>query len=298
MEPEVMRFEVRDGVCAGETFAVGHRRVVVGRDLDCDVLLDDPEVSGEHVSLKMIDHHLEVHDLGSRTGTFVNGARIAAPTLVRSGDEVQIGSEVLVAVEIPAESAFASPTTATRSQAPLTAVSEIQQPAEPFPDAAIAAKRTARSNTRSPTTVAMVVSLAIVGIALAAFGVIRLAATDTVVTRLTAQRSALRAQQQILTVDGKTLAAAVRTADSSIGAFVDAAGVVDDKWGTTIAAKNAALDVLNGGGMPNSAQMAAVHSANDALATSVNAVAQRLVIAQQALAGVTKAINAASAAQQ
>jgi hypothetical protein len=45
--------------------------------------------------LKKLDGHVEVHDLGSRTFTFVNGNKIAAPTLIRTGDEVRVGSEVL-----------------------------------------------------------------------------------------------------------------------------------------------------------------------------------------------------------
>jgi putative serine protease PepD len=91
-----IRFDVEGGP-PDSGFEVGRTRLIVGSDPDCDFVLAEPDVSGEHVSLKVLGGHVEVHDLGSRTGTFVNGNRIVAPTLLEAGDELTIGSTVLKA---------------------------------------------------------------------------------------------------------------------------------------------------------------------------------------------------------
>jgi putative serine protease PepD len=87
--------EIRTGQLSGSTFEV-EKRLVIGSDPACDVVLRDPEVSDEHASLRLHDGTLEIRDLGSRSGTFVNARRIDAPTVVGPGDEVRVGSTVLV----------------------------------------------------------------------------------------------------------------------------------------------------------------------------------------------------------
>ncbi|MDX6653375.1 MAG: hypothetical protein QOH18_67, partial [Solirubrobacterales bacterium] len=91
--------EVRTGALSGSTFAV-ERRVVIGSDPSCDISLDDPEVAEEHASLRVHDGALEIRDLGSESGTFVNARRISAPTRLGGGDEVRVGSTVLVPSQV------------------------------------------------------------------------------------------------------------------------------------------------------------------------------------------------------
>lgn len=104
-----VRFDPKAGP-ASRGFEVGKLRFIVGSDEDCDFVVHDPEVSGEHLSLKMLDGHVEVHDLGSRTGTFVNGNRISAPTLLEPGDELKIGSSILKAQLVEREPVPPAPT--------------------------------------------------------------------------------------------------------------------------------------------------------------------------------------------
>lgn len=66
--------------------------VTVGRDGDCALVLGtDPTVSRRHADLCWIAGHWVVADLHSSNGTWVNGARIVSPTVVRAGDEVAFG---------------------------------------------------------------------------------------------------------------------------------------------------------------------------------------------------------------
>jgi pSer/pThr/pTyr-binding forkhead associated (FHA) protein len=56
----------------------------------------DPELSRRHASVSVLDPgRLVLEDLSSTNGTFVNGNRIAAPTIVRPGDSVRLGTTTL-----------------------------------------------------------------------------------------------------------------------------------------------------------------------------------------------------------
>jgi pSer/pThr/pTyr-binding forkhead associated (FHA) protein len=71
--------------------------LVIGRqETGFGALGGDPEISRRHAQLSPLgDGRLLVEDLGSTNGTWVNGSRIPAPTLVTSGDEVALGGTVL-----------------------------------------------------------------------------------------------------------------------------------------------------------------------------------------------------------
>lgn len=59
----------------------------VGRDPECDIHLDDVGVSRQHARLRPLDYGVEVEDLGSTNGSFINGQRVTAG-IAGVGDEV------------------------------------------------------------------------------------------------------------------------------------------------------------------------------------------------------------------
>ncbi len=67
-------------------------RITVGSAPDNDVVLDDRTVSRLHALFERLPGGWTVRDLGSRNGTFLNGARISELTVLRSGDRVRLGS--------------------------------------------------------------------------------------------------------------------------------------------------------------------------------------------------------------
>jgi adenylate cyclase len=64
--------------------------LTVGRALTSDVPLLDPTVSRRHASLVVDDSGIELHDLGSSNGTFVNGERVERARL-GAGDVLTFG---------------------------------------------------------------------------------------------------------------------------------------------------------------------------------------------------------------
>jgi pSer/pThr/pTyr-binding forkhead associated (FHA) protein len=75
---------------AGESFALDHDRLTVGRRPDSDIFLDDVTVSRDHAIIvrRGSDYHLD--DCGSLNGTYVNRRRIESHRL-SDGDELQVG---------------------------------------------------------------------------------------------------------------------------------------------------------------------------------------------------------------
>jgi adenylate cyclase len=65
---------------------------VLGRSTQATVRLGDREVSRKHSQIDREGQDFVLRDLGSSNGTFLNGKRIFAPTRLKDGDEVLIGT--------------------------------------------------------------------------------------------------------------------------------------------------------------------------------------------------------------
>jgi hypothetical protein len=63
----------------------------VGRSPDCDVVVEDAFVSRRHCAILVhAGDGCEVHDVASKNGTFLNGAKLANPTRLRHSDEIRM----------------------------------------------------------------------------------------------------------------------------------------------------------------------------------------------------------------
>jgi hypothetical protein len=83
-----------DGPGAGLEFELSGA-LVVGRDENAGVVIEDPEASRKHASFSLTGDAVTVEDLGSTNGTFVNGERLSAPRTLSEGDRVRIGTTIL-----------------------------------------------------------------------------------------------------------------------------------------------------------------------------------------------------------
>jgi pSer/pThr/pTyr-binding forkhead associated (FHA) protein len=85
----------------GTFFPVHQGDSLLGRSPECLIVLPSERVSREHAVVRRIHCGLEIEDLGSRNGTWVNGTRIRRATVLSQGDEVQLGDDLLEVVLKP-----------------------------------------------------------------------------------------------------------------------------------------------------------------------------------------------------
>jgi len=69
------------------------RTWLIGCGPDCNPVVNRPLVASHHCRLSRGDDGVLLEDLGSPSGTFVNGARISAPTRVTPGDAITLGPD-------------------------------------------------------------------------------------------------------------------------------------------------------------------------------------------------------------
>ena len=83
------------GPLAGQTWKLSPGRPLpIGRGRN-GISLPDPLVSLRHAEISQAEGGYSVSDLGSETGTWVDGQRITAPSLIREGTTVRIGETCL-----------------------------------------------------------------------------------------------------------------------------------------------------------------------------------------------------------
>lgn len=84
---------VSDGPNAGQRVEV-LTEISLGRE-GCDLTLQDPQLSRRHAIVRTVDGTVELEDLGSLNGTWVNGTRIEGTKQLESGDTIRVGHTTL-----------------------------------------------------------------------------------------------------------------------------------------------------------------------------------------------------------
>ena len=86
---------IQSGKLQGKRLILPAKEMLVGRDEDCDLRIGSASVSRKHCVIKNSAEGILVTDLGSQNGTLVNDVPIKAPTLLREGGVLRIGSTLL-----------------------------------------------------------------------------------------------------------------------------------------------------------------------------------------------------------
>ena len=105
---------IAEGGVSGH-FLPEHGMLVIGRDPEADVQIDDPSVSRRHLELHL-GEQVRVRDLGSSNGTRVGRERLSANVLVDlpAAETLRIGSVILVLQLPPEEESVLDPNEAER----------------------------------------------------------------------------------------------------------------------------------------------------------------------------------------
>lgn len=78
------------GVVPRSPFPLNKDQIFIGREVRCDVMLNNDSVSRRHAEVVRMAEGWLIRDLGSRNGTYVNGQRVEEYVL-QEGDLITIG---------------------------------------------------------------------------------------------------------------------------------------------------------------------------------------------------------------
>lgn len=137
---------VKSGPRAGRRIPI-EGDVVIGRE-GADVVLEDPEVSRRHALVRTLEDAVEIEDLQSTNGTFVNDIEIEGSTRLRKGDSIRVGNTRLEVDEDwkVAETEASTNVYADRDAADEPDTDEHQRPTQVLPSLGDEPVRPARGN--------------------------------------------------------------------------------------------------------------------------------------------------------
>ncbi len=79
----------QSGPLDGQRWMV-RNRIILGRDMECDIMIPSRQVSRKHARLIVTNSGATIEDLGSKNGTHLNGAMVSDPEILKDGDVIQI----------------------------------------------------------------------------------------------------------------------------------------------------------------------------------------------------------------
>ncbi len=87
---EIALIMIRNG-SEPRLFPLSRDSTVIGRRDDCDLRIPLSDVSRKHCKIVVDAPMIQIEDLGSSNGTFVNGQRVVSSLDLEAGDTIQIG---------------------------------------------------------------------------------------------------------------------------------------------------------------------------------------------------------------
>ena len=143
------QFVMRSGPTPGVTFPLEGDQLTIGRDSSNGVAINDAEVSRRHSRLTFQGGKYVIEDLGSTNGTFKNGQRQAGPVVLKAGDVVSLGEQIVLmfdAMNMDPGATMAAPRRSARVEPPPAQQSYAPTAAQPIYNPSPAAAPAKKSN--------------------------------------------------------------------------------------------------------------------------------------------------------
>jgi pSer/pThr/pTyr-binding forkhead associated (FHA) protein len=93
------RLILTNGPLVGRRYEIDRELIIGGRD--ANLTIPDEQASPRHAALRIVGGELQLEDLGSSDGTWVDGERIEEPVILRDGVTLRVGTTTFI-VEIDA----------------------------------------------------------------------------------------------------------------------------------------------------------------------------------------------------
>ena len=97
--PGQYQLTMRSGPNPGTVYALDGDQISIGRDSSNEISVNDAEVSRRHARLTFQGGKYVLEDMGSTNGTFVNGQRLTGPRVLKSGEVVSLGEQIVFVYE-------------------------------------------------------------------------------------------------------------------------------------------------------------------------------------------------------
>jgi predicted component of type VI protein secretion system len=127
---------MKAGPTPGKIYELEQENLIIGRDINNHIVINDAEISRKHTQLKMQSGGYVIEDLGSTNGTFVNDQRLIGPHLLKHNEIVTLGDNVKLIFEqlqFDPDATIVSSVSTQISPAPAPETYRIQQPAAQQP---------------------------------------------------------------------------------------------------------------------------------------------------------------------
>jgi len=120
---------MRTGPTPGAAFTLEGDQMTIGRDSTNEIVINDAEISRRHARLTFQGGKYVLEDLGSTNGTFVNGQRLAGPRVLKAGEVVSFGEQIVLVFE----ASTYDPAATVASPRAAAAIPSISRPVTPPP---------------------------------------------------------------------------------------------------------------------------------------------------------------------
>src|SRR4051794_8257628 len=84
-----------NGTKLGRRYPINERMMTIGRAPDVQISIPETSVSRQHARIVQIENGVEIEDLNSSNGTFVNDTKAAARIKLKDGDMIRLGTILL-----------------------------------------------------------------------------------------------------------------------------------------------------------------------------------------------------------
>ena len=89
-----VRLVVTEGESIGREIVLSGREIHIGRAPNSDLVITDEYASTQHAKLVLMNEDWLIQDLNSTNGTYLAGARVGTPAVVKLNTPVKIGKTV------------------------------------------------------------------------------------------------------------------------------------------------------------------------------------------------------------
>ena len=92
----IFKLIVKSGDEINKTYLLDKNKNTIGRDPKSDIVIDDIEISRNHLEVLIQGEEVLFEDLNSTNGTFLNGKRLEKTAAVSDGDLISIGKNIVL----------------------------------------------------------------------------------------------------------------------------------------------------------------------------------------------------------